>query len=75
MTDNKSETEVMREHIVWLGSELMKAQNQLRDRNEIMRQLLDPELHGWSVPQEIRASIYMLFSQEHEQEINSYNRK
>ena len=75
MTDNKSETEVMREHIVWLGSELMKAQNQLRDRNEIMRQLLDPELHGWSVPQEIRAAIYMLFSQEHEQEINSYNRK
>lgn len=75
MTDNKSETEVMREHIVWLGSELMKAQNQLRERNEIMRQLLDPELHGWSVPQEIRASIYMLFSHEHEQEINSYNRK
>jgi hypothetical protein len=75
MTQDKSETEVMREHIVWLGSELMKAQNQLRDRNEIMRQLLDPELYGWSVPQEIRASIYNLFSHEHEQEINSYNRK
>jgi hypothetical protein len=75
MNDNKSETEVMREHIVWLGSELMKAQNQLRDRNEIMRQLLDPELHGWSVPQEIRAQIYNLFSHEHELEINLYNRK
>jgi hypothetical protein len=75
MNDNKSETEVMREHIVWLGSELMKAQSQLRDRNEIMRQLLDPELYGWSIPQEIRARIYNLFSHEHEQEINSYNRK
>jgi hypothetical protein len=75
MTDNKSETEVMREHIVWLGSELMKAQNQLRDRNEIMRQLLDPELYGWSVPQEIRASIYMLFNQEHQAEVDAWNRK
>ena len=75
MTDNKSETEVMREHIVWLGSELMKAQNQLRERNQIMRQLLDPELYGWTVPQEIRASIYMLFSQEHQNEVDAWNRK
>jgi hypothetical protein len=75
MNDNKSETEVMREHIVWLGSELMKAQNQLRERNQIMRQLLDPELYGWTVPQEIRASIYMLFSQEHQNEVDAWNRK
>jgi hypothetical protein len=75
MNDNKSETEVMREHIVWLGSELMKAQNQLRERNEIMRQLLDPELYGWTVPQEIRASIYMLFSQEHQSEVDAWSRK
>lgn len=75
MTDTKSETEVMREHIVWLSNELVRTREQLRERNEIMRQLLDPELYGWTVPQEIRASIYMLFSHEHEQEINLYNRK
>jgi hypothetical protein len=75
MTDNKTETEVMREHIVWLSNELVRTREQLRDRNEIMRQLLDPELYGWTVPQEIRAQIYNLFSHEHELEINLYNRK
>jgi len=75
MNDNKSETEVMREHIVWLGSELMKTQNQLRKRNEILKDMLNPDIIGWAVPQELRASIYMLFSQELEDENNSYNRK
>ena len=75
MNDNKSETEVMREHIVWLGSELMKTQAQLMARNQIMSELLDPELYGWTVPQEIRSSIYNLFSHEREEDSNSYNRK
>jgi hypothetical protein len=32
-------------------------------------------LYGWTVPQEIRASIYNLFSHEREEDSNSYNRK
>jgi hypothetical protein len=75
MTQEKTETEVMREHIVWLGSELMKTQAQLMARNQIMSELLDPELYGWTVPQEIRAAIYNLFSHEREEDSNSYNRK
>ena len=75
MSEQKSETEVMREHIVWLGSELMKTQAQLIARNNILQDMLNPDVCGWAVPQEIRAAIYMLFSQEHEEQINSYNRK
>ena len=75
MTDNKSETEVMREHIVWLGSELMKTQNQLRKRNDILQDMLNPDIIGWAVPQELRASIYMLFNQELEDEAQAWNRK
>jgi hypothetical protein len=75
MTDNKSETEVMREHIVWLGSELMKTQAQLKARNDILSDMLNPDVCGWAVPQEIRSSIYNLFSHEREEETNSYNRK
>ena len=75
MSDNKSETEVMREHIVWLGAELVKTQAQLTARNNILQDMLNPDVVGWAVPQEIRAAIYMLFSQELEQEKNSYNRK
>ena len=75
MSEQKSETEVMREHIVWLGAELMKTQAQLTARNNILQDMLNPDVVGWAVPQEIRAAIYMLFSQELEQEKNSYNRK
>ena len=75
MNDNKSETEVMREHIVWLGSELMKTQNRLRERDNILKDMLNPDIMGWSVPQEMRAAIYNLFSHEREIEVNSWNRK
>ena len=75
MNENKSETEVMREHIVWLGSELMKTQAQLKARDTILSDMLNPDVCGWAVPQEIRSSIYNLFSHEREEETNSYNRK
>ena len=75
MNDNKSETEVMREHIVWLGSELMKTQNQLRQRDNILKDMLNPDVMGWAIPHEVRATIYNLFSQEREEAQNQYNRK
>jgi hypothetical protein len=75
MNENKTETEVMREHIVWLGSELMKTQAQLTARNNILQDMLNPDVVGWAVPQEIRAAIYNLFSHERESEVQSWNRK
>ena len=75
MNENKSETEVMREHIVWLSNELVSAREQIRKRDSILRDMLNPDVVGWAVPQEIRAAIYNLFSQEREEETNSYNRK
>ena len=75
MTDNKSETEVMREHIVWLGSELMKTQAQLTARNNILQDMLNPDVMGWSLPHEVRSTIYNLFSQEREDEAQAWNRK
>lgn len=75
MNDNKSETEVMREHIVWLGSELMKTQNQLRQRDNILKDMLNPDVMGWAIPHEVRSTIYNLFSQEREEAQNQYNRK
>lgn len=75
MNEHKTETEVMREHIVWLGSELMKTQTRLKQRDAILSDMLNPDIVGWAVPQEIRATIYNLFSQEREDEKNSYNRK
>jgi hypothetical protein len=53
----------------------MKTQAQLTARNNILQDMLNPDVCGWAVPQEIRAAIYMLFSQEHESEVQSWNRK
>ena len=75
MSEHKTETEVMREHIVWLSNELVATREQLRKRNEILRDLLNPDIMGWAVPQEMRAAIYNLFSHEREAELDSYNRK
>lgn len=75
MNENKSETEVMREHIVWLGSELMKTQTRLRERDNILKDMLNPDIMGWAVPQEVRAAIYNLFSHEREEEVQAWNRK
>jgi len=75
VSEQKSETEVMREHIVWLGSELVKTQARLKERDTILSDMLNPDVCGWAVPQEIRAAIYNLFSHEREEETNSYNRK
>ena len=75
MSEHKKETEVMREHIVWLSNELVKAREQIRHRDNIMRDMLNPDIVGWAVPQEIRAAIYNLFSQEREVEVQSWNRK
>lgn len=75
MNETKTETEVMREHIVWLSNELVKTREQLRQRDTILHDMLNPDVVGWSVPQEVRASIYNLFSQEKEAEVDSWNRK
>lgn len=75
MNENKTETEVMREHIVWLSNELVRTREQLRERDGILRDMLNPDVVGWSVPQEMRAAIYNLFSHEREEQINAYNRK
>ena len=75
MNENKKETEVMRENIVWLSNELVSTRRQVKRRNEILSELLDPDSYGWSVPQEIRSRIYTLFNQEREAELDSYNRK
>ena len=71
----EEEREVLREHIVWLTQELERTRNLLRERNALMRELLNPDSLGWGVNSEIRSRIYNLFSAEIEQERASWNTK
>lgn len=72
---NKTEIEVARDHINWLTDELQRTQEKLKARNNILSDMLNPDVCGWAVPQEMRAAIYNLFSHERETEVQSWNRK
>ena len=59
------ERNAMREHIVWLTKELEDAREQLKTRNELLKEMLNPEELGHAVTQEIRGRIYtLLYLQE-----------
>lgn len=54
------ERNTMREHIVWLTKELEDTRQQLKARNELLAELLDPEQLGHAVTNEVRGRIYTL---------------
>ena len=58
MTDEERIT--MREHIVWLTQELEVTRDKLRQRDELLGEMLNPEQLGHAVTQEIRGRIYAM---------------
>ena len=58
MTDEERTT--MREHIVWLTRELETTRDKLRQRDELLGEMLNPEQLGHAVTQEIRGRIYAM---------------
>jgi hypothetical protein len=58
MTDEERAT--MREHIVWLTKELEETRDKLRQRDELLGEMLNPEQLGHAVTQEIRGRIYAM---------------
>ena len=64
---NEEERNAMREHIVWLTKELENAREQLKTRNELLKEMLNPDELGHAVTQEIRGRIYnILYLQDKE---------
>lgn len=58
MIDDERNT--MREHIVWLTQELETTRKQLKIRDDLLSELLDPEQLGHAVTNEVRGRIYTL---------------
>ena len=50
----------MREHIVWLTKELEDTRQQLKARNELLGEMLNPDELGHAVTNEVRGRIYTL---------------
>lgn len=66
------ERQAMRDHIVWLASELEKERKQNLANISFLKQLLDPEDLGHSATHEIRQLAYQLLINHHHAERTSW---
>ena len=61
------ERNAMREHIVWLTTELEKTREKLQARDNLLGEMLNPDVLGHAVSNEVRGLIYtMLYLTEKE---------
>jgi hypothetical protein len=59
------ERQTLREHIVWLGSQLDQERRQNQHNIVFIKRLLDPEDFGHAVSNEIRKVAYQLLIESH----------
>jgi len=63
----------MREHIIWLGTQLDQERDSSREKTVLLKRLLDPDDLGHSVTNEVRQQAYAIISNEHEREREKWN--
>jgi hypothetical protein len=63
----------MREHIIWLGTQLEKERESSRDKTVLLKRLLDPDDLGHAVTNEVRKQAYAIISNDHERERDKWN--
>jgi len=59
------ERATMREHIIWLGTELEKQRKANQQQIVFLKRLLDPEDLGHAVSNEVRKIAYILLINQH----------
>ena len=69
---SKTEIEVLREHIVWLSSELEKERLQNRHTIEFLKQLINPDDLGYAISNEVKQLAYQLLINHHHTERTSW---
>jgi len=67
------ELKTMREHIIWLGTQLENERESSREKTVLLKRLLDPEDLGHAVTNEVRKQAYAIISNEHEREREKWN--
>jgi hypothetical protein len=69
---DEKERQTLREHIVWLASELDKERTQNQHTVVFLKRLLDPEDLGHAVSNETRQLAYQLLIEHHHIERSSW---
>ena len=67
------ELKTMREHIIWLGTQLEMERDSSRDKTVLLKRLLDPDDLGHAVTNEVRKQAYAIISNDHEREREKWN--
>jgi len=63
----------MREHIIYLGTQLEKERDSSREKTVLLKRLLDPDDLGHAVTNEVRKQAYAIISNDHEREREKWN--
>ena len=63
----------MREHIIWLGTQLERERESSRDKTVLLKRLLDPDDLGHAVTNEVRQQAYIIINNELEREREKWN--
>jgi hypothetical protein len=63
----------MREHIIWLGTQLEMERESSREKTVLLKRLLDPEDLGHAVTNEVRKQAYAIISNQLEREREKWN--
>ena len=63
----------MREHIIWLGTQLERERESSRDKTVLLKRLLDPDDLGHAVTNEVRKQAYAIISNDPEREREKWN--
>lgn len=69
------ERSIMREHIIWLGTELEKQRKANQDKVVLLKRILDPEDLGHAASHEIRQLAYQLIINDHHLERSTWQHK
>jgi hypothetical protein len=69
---DEKERQTLREHIVWLASELDKERTQNQHTVVFLKRILDPEDLGHAVSNETRKLAYQLLIEHHHIERSSW---
>lgn len=63
----------LREHIIWLGTQLELERIASREKTVLLKRLLDPDDLGHAVTEEVRKQAYIIISNEKEREREQWN--
>ena len=66
------EREILRQHIIWLGTQLELQRKANQDKVVFIKRLLDPEDLGHAASHEIRQLAYQLIINDHHLERDSW---